>query len=195
MFVDATDQSLDLNDGSVIPGWFGKETMGKLLVPPISNPLILVFYEVESHWYQGFRRVRSRCANERAGRCGRSSLFPGVPGWAKSPGPFLGIQPDQNENSLGELEKLQAHARNLYRRHAYSDARSDGSEVELPARFVLFEGDAHAFLTDSYRAKVATHRLQRTTDDSEDIVDLEIVTANRLRPGDALLFHRGSGRN
>jgi uncharacterized membrane protein YkvA (DUF1232 family) len=194
VFFDATDQSVELTDGSVIPAWFGKATMGKLLAPPISNPLILVFYEVESHWYEGFRRARLRSANERAGQSGRSKLFPGVPGWAKPPDFVTGTETDQSENSLGELEKLQAHARNLYRREAYSDARSDGSESEVPARFVLFEGDAHAFLTDNYRAKVATHLLERSGEDSEAI-DLEIVSANRLRPGDALLFHRGSARD
>ena len=42
--------------GAVIPGWFRKDRMADLLMPPETSPLFLVFYDIEQEWYSAFRR-------------------------------------------------------------------------------------------------------------------------------------------
>ncbi len=65
-------------------------------------------------------------------------------------------------------------------------------EDSVKARLVTFDG-GYAFLTDDYRAKLATHLLGDTTNGEE--AELEIVPAHRLQRGDVLLFLRGSSRD
>jgi hypothetical protein len=188
------DDDADLS-GAIIPGWFRKDRMAKLLSPPITKPLILVLYEIEQKWYSAFRCERQKSREARALHGSRAKLFPTVRGWIK-PAPETTHPSDTNhDSSLRELETIQKHVLGIYRQRAYKAARSDGTEAEVSARLVVFEGKAYAFLTDSYKANVVTHLLDDSIADLEDKMDVKHLSVKQLKPGDALLFHRGSGRD
>lgn len=181
--------------GAVIPGWFGKERMAALLMPPVTSPMHLVLYGIEQRWYAGFRRERQRARAARSAASVRQRLFPNVPGWR---------QPDENQNgategahdsSLQELEAIQEYVRQGYRQRVCSSARSDGTEAELPARLVVFDGGACAFLTESREANVVTHLLDSAIDDPDTKADIKRKPTSDLKVGDALLFNRGSDRD
>jgi hypothetical protein len=78
------------------------------------------------------------------------------------------------------------------RKRLTSLASPSNGEESVKARLVTFEG-GYAFLTDNYRAKVATHLLGHTTD-GED-AELVPVPARGLQRGDVVLFLRGSSRD
>lgn len=183
--------------GAIIPGWFRKDRMARLLVPPVAQPLTLLLYNPESRWHADFcfERKKSRMRRARCGR--RPKVFPSVRGWAEQDRETA--QPDADEQDSGflrELESIQERIHAARRKHAYQTAKSDGTETEVPARLVLFEGGAHAFLRESYKATVVTHLLDAVIEDTEDDnVDVSHKAAKELKPNDALLFHRRSDRS
>lgn len=183
-------------DGAIIPGWFRKDRMARLLVPPVTQPVILLLYNIERRWHAEFCLERQKSWKRRARRGERSKLFPNVRGWVEPR-----IEPGQpaeaeHDSSLRELEDIQEHVHAAHRQHAYRAAKSDGSEAEVPARLVLFEAGAHAFLRESYKAIVVTHLLDATIEDAEEEeLDVSHKTVKELKPGDALLFHRRSDRD
>lgn len=183
-------------DGAIIPGWFRKDRMARLLVPPVTQPVTLLLYNLERRWHAEFCLERQKSRKKRARRGKRSKLFPNVRGWVEPR-----IEPEQpaeaeHDSSLRELEAIQEHVHTAHRQHAYRAAKSDGSEAEVPARLVLFEAGAHAFLRESYKAIVVTHLLDATVEDTEEEdVDVSHKTVKELKPGDALLFHRRSDRD
>lgn len=70
--------------------------------------------------------------------------------------------------------------------------RPSTGDAAVEARLVMFDG-GHAYITDEYEAKVATHLLEPTADQADP--ELELLPARRLRRGDVLLFLRSSGRD
>lgn len=184
-----------LADGAVVPGWFRKDRMAALLVPPVASPLHLILYEVEETWYAGFRRQRKRMRSERIGTVDRSQLFPTVDGWRKPP--LLKSESDaaQPSPAATELESIQEFVTNAHRQRAIHTARSDGTEREFQARLVLFEDGSHSFLTESRQVDVVTHLLETTWDTDDSKADVKRQAATSLKPGDAILFIRGSDRD
>jgi hypothetical protein len=181
-----------LLEGAIIPGWFRKARMAELLIPPVTNPLYMVLYEIEHKWYNGFRREQRKARETRLAHSNRAKLFPIVKGWRKCK-PGLTDSPESSGSSgLLELERIHEHVRLAYQKRFYRAARSDGSESEVPAYLFIFEGDFYGFLTESYKANVITHLLDATAEDLEARADVKQKSAGELKPGDALLFHRGS---
>lgn len=191
---DPTDK-LEI-DRAIIPGWFRKDRMARLLIPPVTQQLILLLYNLECRWYTEFCLERQKSRKRRARRGKRAKLFPNVRGWIE---PDIKAEPSaktEQDSSLRELEAIQDHVHTARRQYAYQAAKSDGSEAEVPARLVLFEGGAHAFLRESYKATVVTHLLDATIEDTEEEgVDVKHKTVKELKPNDALLFHRRSDRD
>jgi hypothetical protein len=94
------------------------------------------------------------------------------------------------------MEAIQNHILVTYRQRAYRNAKADGGEAEVSARLVMFEGNAHAFLRESFKANVVTHLLDTAHEDTgEDNIDVQRKTVKELKAGDALLFHRRSDRD
>jgi hypothetical protein len=190
----AVSDQVDLT-GAIIPGWFRRERMAQLLLPPITQPLTLVLYDIEHRWYEEFSRDRTSVHASRATRRRRSSLFPAIAGWRGSTAASDAETRTPTE-SLAELESIQDHIRSMYRQRAQRAAESSGEETVVSARLVMFDGDSFAFLRDNYEANVVTHLLDNTILDIEgDNVDLVRKTVTDLRPGDALLFHRRTDRD
>ncbi len=181
--------------GAVIPGWFGKERMAALLMPPVTSPMHLVLYGIEQRWYAGFRRERQRARAARTSTSVRQRLFPNVPGWRQPDEDRPGAIDGTHDSSLQELEAIQEYIRQGYRQRVCSSARSDGTEAEMPARLVVFDGGACAFLTESREANVVTHLLDNAIDDPETKADVKRKRTSELNVGDALLFNRGSDRD
>lgn len=182
-------------DGVVVPGWFRKDRMGELLIPPVTKPLYLVLYDIEHFWYCDFLRDRRKACERRWARGNRAKLFSKVEGWRK-PEPELPESPEPDRDSrLQELEAIHDHVRAIYRQRVYKTAKSDGIEIEVPAHLVIFEGDFYGFLTESYNANVVTHLLDASVEDLEDKAEIKQKPIIQLKLGDALLFHRGSDRD
>ena len=192
--VDRYDD-LDL-EGAVIPAWFRKERMRRFLVPPITEPLVCILYEAERRWYKAFSHERNKSRKARARQGDRSRLFPHVKGWTE---PIPHVESDapsvEDAGGAGDLGSMEEYIRAEYRHQVYSAAKSDGTEAEVAARFVLLEGNAYAFLSDSYRANVVTHLLDDSTDIHDEKAEIKQRTTKELRPNDAILFHRGSARD
>jgi uncharacterized membrane protein YkvA (DUF1232 family) len=181
-------------EGAIIPGWFGRDRMRKLLVPPVTQPLILVLYEVEARWYQGFLQQRRKSHEARSQARGRRGIFPAVRGWHRAVEKASASEEEDN-TSLQQLDSIQQHLHGLYRQRVYKAVRSEGSELEVSARLVIFEGERCAFFTDSYHGNVVTHLIDDYVQSEDDKADLRQMTVRELRIGDALLVHRGSARD
>lgn len=181
--------------GAIIPGWFGKERMAALLMPPVTSPIHLVLYGIEQRWYAGYRRERQRAQAARSAASIRQRLFPNVPGWRKLDEDQSGSVDGTHDSSLQELDAIQEYVRQGYRQRVYSSARSDGTEAELLARLVVFDGGTCAFLTESREANVVTHLLDNAIDAPETKADVKRKSTSELIVGDALLFNRGSDRD
>jgi uncharacterized membrane protein YkvA (DUF1232 family) len=181
--------------GAIVPGWFGKERMATLLVPPVTSPMHLVLYDVEQEWYNAFRRERRRSRDTRKVHSSRARVFPKVEGWGRPVAEHADATDTGRDTSLQELEAIHQYVNLSYRHRVYNASRSDGSEAEVSARLVMFEGDTYALLTDSYRANVVTHLLDSSVEDLDDEADIKRLLARQLSVGDALLFHRGSARD
>jgi uncharacterized membrane protein YkvA (DUF1232 family) len=181
-------------EGAIIPGWFGKDRMRKLLVPPATQPLILVLYDIEARWYQDFLKRRQVSRETRSRSRVRRDIFPSVGGWLPSASEdHRGEAP--HDASLQELESIQQQISGVYRQTVYRAVRSEGSELEVPGRLVVFEADLCAFFTESYRANVVTHLIDECVDSEDEKADVKQMTLKDLRIGDALLVHRGSARD
>lgn len=176
----------------LVPGWFRKDRMNPLLIPPVSNPLHLVLYNLEHQWYADFLRAHQKSRSIRSDRSSRATLFPNVDGWKK---PASIPKEPANEDAKSGLdvgEEINQTTWSNLRRHVYKSAESDGTETEIPARLVIFEGGARALLTESYKANVVTHLLDSSAGDFDNKADIRQRSISDLCVGDALLFRRGA---
>jgi hypothetical protein len=171
--------------------------MARLLVPPVTQKLTLLLYNLESRWYAGFCRERQKSRLKRSKHGRRSKVFPVVKGWTEHENKEISSAKDENgTNFLNELESVQERIQATRRKRAYQNAKSDGSETEVPARLVLFEGGAHAFLRDSHKNIVVTHLLDDAVEESDDErLDVSHKTVKELKTNDAILFHLRSDRS
>jgi uncharacterized membrane protein YkvA (DUF1232 family) len=179
---------------AIIPGWFRKDRMAELLVPPIAKRVYLLLYNVEQEWYSDFLLERRKACQARQALCNRAKLFPKIQAWRKPQLNLPELAETVGESKLQELEAIQEHVRVGQRQRVCSAAKSDGTEAEIPARLVLFDGGWYAFLTESYRAVVVTHLLDGLVENQEE-ADTKQKPVIELKPGDALLFHLGSDRD
>lgn len=196
IFSDYANSDGALIQGAVVPGWFRKERMKRLLIPPATEPLILVLYDIEHEWYEDFSFERRKSNTLRKKHAKRDVIFPGVAGWVSREIDLPQRPLHDQATALGELEGIHDHVRVTLRRNAYRTAQSDGTEIEVTARLILFEGGVHAFLKDSYKATVVTHLLDSVVDIAcDESIDVSRRTVKELNPNDALLFNRRSDRD
>jgi len=179
--------------GLVTAGWFGRSTMTRLLLPPFAAHLYLLLYGPEAGWYRSFtRKVRDGVAARRS-RTERGRLFPIIGKW---PGPAAGDPAPVDEGTQSAADEIsdtvETYLLSRRRRLLTSLGSASPSEEAVDARLITFDG-GYAFLADNYEAKLANHLLEGTTDGEH--AELEVVPARRLRPGDVLLFLRGSSRD
>lgn len=178
-----------LESGHALAGWFNRRTMTRLLRPPFATPLYLLLYGPEVTWYRGFtRRVQGRSASRR-GRTARGRLFPSVGKWPDQP---AYCQTPFDESADETPDAIYLYLLSERRKRLTSLVSPSNDEESVKARLVSFEG-GYAFLTDDYRAKLATHLLSDRTKDEE--AEILIVQAHLLQRGDVVLFLRGSSRD
>lgn len=185
----------DIIHRATIPGWFGKERMAALLIPSVASHMHLVMYGVEERWYVGFCREIQRTRSIRFASSVRQRVFPGLSGWRQPKETKPAGVDGQVDSSLKDLDAIQEYVRKGYRQRVYNSARSDGTEEEVPARLIVFDGGACAFLTESREANVVTHLLDNSIDDMETSPDVRRKSTPELKVGDALLFNLGSDRD
>jgi len=176
----------------VVPGWFGKDKMRRVLSPPAAPSVVLLLYDFEHRWYSGFRQMLREAAVRRAGRSARRDIFPSVRNWMTAPATGPDAPADEEVKSCLAIESLTDQVQGIRRRKLLHHASSDSAEDDVRARFLLFEGGSCAFLADNYKAKVATRLVERTSEKSSQGEDLEVVPSDQLKAGDYLLFLRGS---
>jgi len=178
--------------GSIIPGWFRKDRISKLLVPPVTQELCLLLYDIEHSWFDGFLDERQKNRQKRGARNYRSKLFPKIEGWVKPD--LKSIRRERKDEKMGfkEYEAIHQDIISNYRQQAYRRAKSSGGEEEVSAYFVLFEGGAYSFLTEFYQANVVTHLLEASINEMGDKADIKLEFVKKLNIGDALLFRRGT---
>lgn len=178
-----------LESGHVLAGWFNRSTMTRLLRPPFATPLYLLLYSPEILWHRGFNhRIRDGAATRRS-RAARGRVFPGVGKWPDQP---VNGQATHDESADETPDAIQLYLLAERRKRLTSLVTALNGEDSVKARLITFDG-GYAFLTDDYRAKVATHLLGSTANSEE--AELEMVPAHRLQRGDVLLFLRGSSRD
>jgi uncharacterized membrane protein YkvA (DUF1232 family) len=178
-----------LDSGQVLAGWFNRSTMTRLLRPPFATPLYLLLYGPEILWHRSFtRRVRDGVATRRS-RTARGRVFPSVGKWPDQP---VNGQATPGESADETPDAIQLYLLSERRKRLTSLVTPLNGEDSVKARLVTFDG-GYAFLTDDYRAKIATHLLGGTANGEE--AELEVVPAHRLQRGDVLLFLRGSSRD
>lgn len=181
----------DRASGYAVAGWFGRGTMTRLLRPPFASPLFLLLYGPEVAWQKSFaRRVQQGSAARRV-RTARGRLFPGVGKW---PEPLAGdsVGVEDATPAAETPDAVETYVMAKRRKRLTLLASPLQGEDAVAARLVTFDG-GYAFLTDDYRAKLATHLMGEAVD-GED-AELQVVPARRLRRGDVLLFLRGSDRD
>lgn len=181
--------------GAIVPGWFGKDRMASLLIPPLTSNTHLVLYEIEEKWYGSFRREKHRARLGRSASVHRHRLFPNVPGWREPDQAKPGPDDSTHDTSLQELESLHECVRNGFRQRVCNSAASDGTEAEVSARLIVFDGGNYSFLTESRGATVVTHLLDNTIFELNGAPEVKRNTVSELKIGDALLFNRGSERD
>jgi uncharacterized membrane protein YkvA (DUF1232 family) len=178
--------------GAIIPGWFRKDRLGKLLVPPVTQDLCLLLYEIEQSWFEGFLNERQRNRQKRSTRNYRSKLFPKIEGWVKPDLKSITRGRKDEKMRFKEYEAIHRDILGNYRQQAYRRAKSGGGEEEVSAYLVLFEGGAYSFLTEFYQANVVTHLLEASINEMADKADIKLESVKNLNVGDALLFRRGT---
>jgi hypothetical protein len=178
----------------IITGWARQERMTELLEPPIASEVTLVLYELESRWFSGLFEKRERRRTGRRTRSSRDAIFPGVRGWKKhtAGGPTKPVT-SANE-AFEELESLQREVRLIRRRRLLEHAQLEGRGEQTSATLFHFADGSHAFLTPTYRARVATHLVGKVRgEDSGGRNEVIERLPGDLRGGDYLLVLEGAG--
>jgi len=178
--------------GGIIPGWFRKDRMAKLLIPPAADPLYLLFYEIEQKWYSDFQKERERARKFRLKFSDRGKLFPQIKGWRGLRQESVGLVSREQDSKLQQLDTLQQYVQSTSYQQTYLSAKSEGIEKEVSAFLVIFEGNFYSFLTESFRANIVTHLLNGSIKELGDRAEIKQKQVKHLTPGDFLLFHKGS---
>jgi uncharacterized membrane protein YkvA (DUF1232 family) len=183
-----------LEGSAVVVGWFDRQRMSRLLLPPAASPLILLLYDVEYRWYEALTHRQQRQRSRRAALSSRATIFSRFSGGTAVTDPIERIEAPEERSILATLDGFERKAAEARRRRLLEDARTSGDEPEVEARPVFFSDGSHAFLTDGYQAKVVTHLLTPSPRLS-DRAEVQLIDVDRLRIGDVLLFLRGSDRD
>jgi hypothetical protein len=188
----APDQYSGQRNGCVISGWFGRRIMTRLLRPPFSAPLHLILYDLEVQWYRSFIHRTHRESESWRIRSLRSQVFPGVANWSKVPARPPEADALHREKPEDGLDTVESRVMAGRRARLTALARPSAEDAAVEARLVCFD-KGHAFLTDGYQAKLATHLLDPSC--GREDAELELVPAAKLERGDVLLFLRGSSKD
>jgi hypothetical protein len=179
-----------IEGGAVIPSWFGRRRMQRLLVPPCANPLHLVLYGLETRWYERTRDILEERRQARLSAVSRSTLFPGVSGWSSvsSPTQHAAVQP-RTETRPG-LDELVWDEVSVRRDRALRQSRVTSGEPECEATLTLFTDGSHGFFSQEKRLLRVTHLVQGAEGEP-----VEEVTVAELEPGDAVLIPEEADRD
>ncbi|MBI9016304.1 MAG: hypothetical protein JEZ07_03475 [Phycisphaerae bacterium] len=163
----------------VIPAWLNEGNMNKLISPPISSSVTLMFYELENEKYLSTKtsiRLNDKGLSVYSTLTGKSTKR---------------NIPSCNKNRIDEFSANDTFYIHTNAHKRISDFNVNGDSAEkVNALFFLFSNGYYAWLSDGYRAKRVTHLIgdHAYEEDSE----IDIISPSDLVIGDKLLFHTGA---
>ena len=190
--ISVNDNLDDCLNGAIIPGWFRKERMSGVLIPPVASPLYLVFYDIERKWYDGYHRQRKKLHEVRSHSSSRNRIFPNIKGWKKNIIKSNDNDDSQYQSSFRELSSIETHLQTTNRERLCRYAGSNNRKLVADARMIVFENGMYGFFTEWFKANVVTHLLDSVVEDENDRVSIKQKSIEKLCSGDAILFHLGS---
>ncbi|MBN1233309.1 MAG: DrmE family protein [Candidatus Coatesbacteria bacterium] len=184
--ISSFDENENFPEGVIIPGWFRKEIMRKMLFPSIADPLFLLLYDSENNWYKNFSDILQNEQRKRIAMSNKSSLFSGFKTRKSLP------EKDKTDiiNSFMEIDEIQKIIDKID--EIDISEGETGTSERIPATLILFEEGYKGFFTDSFRANTVTHLLDVIPEYFDESDEIRTKRISDLRPGDTLLFHAGS---
>lgn len=184
--IASVSNDIEFTDGLIIAGWFREKRMAAVLSPPITDPLVLILYDVERRWHQQFSQKRRTKREERRGLKGRAAIFPSMSGW-KAPKPPSEL-PAEIDATGDDIEGVQTEIDDSFRQRIYARVQSGESDADAKARLLLFAGGAYGLFTDNYKLNVVTHLLDGSVDDDDEKASVKLAATKDVRIGDAVVF-------
>lgn len=173
-------------NGLLVTGWFKKSRMAAVLSPPVADPLILLLYDVECHWYQQFSEHRREMREERKRLKGRKAIFPAIDGWKKPKDRVEEITPDEPE--IDNIEDIRNDIEEGFRQRIYDRVGAGHSDADTRARLLLFAGGMYGLFTDNYKLNVVTHLFDAAFEADDDKATVKLCSAKDVTVGDKIVF-------
>lgn len=175
-----------LDGALILPGWFRQSRMASVLSPPIADPVLLLLYDIERQWYNGFVSKRREIRDHRREVSQRSTIFPMLGGWTTPdkrvvPAIDSGADPQEFEEVRGEVY-------DYYKRRIYEATKTASSEADVEARLVVFAGGSYGLFTDNYKLNVVTHLIESASNEDDENTRVRLLPAKEVRLGDAIVF-------
>lgn len=185
VFVSAVaGESFD--NGLAVTGWFKKSRMASVLSPPIADPLILLLYDIERHWYQQFSDHQLMMREERKRLRGRQAIFPSIGGWKKPKERVEVIKADEPE--IENIEDVNIDIDEGFRQRIYNRVGAGQSDADTKARLLLFAGGIYGLFTDNYKLNVVTHLFDASLDADDEKATVKLSRAKDVVVGDKVVF-------
>ncbi len=175
-----------LSNGLVLTGWFKHSRMSSMLSPPIADPLVLLFYDLECRWHQQFIDQRQKIRQSRASLNGRSAIFPSLSGW-KKPHPPDGRQ-EEVDFELDDYGRVQNEIDDGFRMRVLDQVCAGVADADVKARMIVFAGGYFGLFTDNYKLNVVTHLLNGSVAADDEKMSVRLAAAKELRIGDQVVF-------
>ena len=169
----------------LVPAWMGRDTMGRLLIPPASPNVTLALYGPERAWYGALLGRRQRARDRIRELVRDCSLIP-------MPHQDTAFEPESSPPEPEELMVDQIVDRVRRALILRRIGTGDGGE-QVTARLVYFAGGHWAPFGPDYNVNTVTHLMESKTADDAD--GLRGVPAKDLRSGDRVVMVRGSDRD
>lgn len=180
--------------GGIVPvvrfEWPGRSKLPRLLLPPVGNPAVFIFYGWEAVRCRRVLddRARQLDSHRRGDRQAKVLAEGSKEDTVSPPAVTFGSNsgPDADELLEEWLHRVQ-RTRFVSRVDAARDA-----EERVQARLIRFAGARYAFYTATHRVLTASHILDQLGGEAAELREKSIA---ELRPGDVVVLVEGSDRD
>lgn len=194
-FVDELDKPPDLQwlEGALpddpdtpvlVPAWYGKQRMERLLHPPVARSMTLLLYRPEVGWFEGSKARAARAAAEVRELTERQRPFRAVRRRAPLPAPPEDFAPI----TLPDPDEVVLRGRRVRAMERLGSTTDRTAE----ARLIYFAGGGWAAFTPEHRV---LQLLSTERDSGESAGQLAPRKASELGTGDLVLLVRGTDRD
>lgn len=175
---------------TVVAGWFNRQRTPALLVPPIADHVILLFYEVESQWFRAWNHGQAEARKRRRLLEARPEIFPKVRGWSSSMEDRSADARRAQTSPAPEVEssvELDWHEMDLRRERALRSAIQSDAGQTCEALLFWFADGHHVFLSPG-------KHVIRVTDvvNENDEGRVHEIRAIEIEEGDHVLLHESA---